>query len=67
MAATKSATGPANIIPSILKNKGRIKINGNRKMIYLVRDKKPPIFAFPIAVKKLELVSCRKLSIVKNR
>ena len=67
IAASRSATGPAYIIPSIPINNGNITISGSRNMICLVKAKKLPRFGLPIAVKKFELIGCRKLTKVKNK
>ena len=55
-AAMASAIGAENIMPSIPKKIGRIIKSGRRKIICLVREMKIPRFAFPIAVKKLEVI-----------
>ena len=65
--ATKSATGPAYITPSIPRKSGRIINNGKRKRICLVRDIKIPFFGFPIAVKKFAEIGCKKQRKIKNR
>ena len=49
--AAASAIGPAYITPSIPINRGKITINGRRKITCLVRDITTPSFAFPIEVK----------------
>ena len=66
-AARKSATGPAYMIPSIPMKRGKIIKRGRRKMICLVRDRKAPTFGLPMAVKKLEVIGCRKFRKVKNK
>ena len=53
-AAAPSAIGPAYITPSIPMNNGKIRINGSRKMICLVRDTTIPSFDFPMDVKNPE-------------
>ena len=65
--AMQSATGPAYIIPSMPMPRGRMIMSGRRKIICLVRDRNIPPFGLPIAVKKLELIGCRKFKKVKNR
>jgi hypothetical protein len=47
--------------------KGKIKINGKRNIICLVRDKNTPLLGLPIAVKKFELIGCKKFTNVKNK
>ena len=47
--------------PSIPINMGRIMISGSRKIICLVRDRKIPLVAFPMEVKKLEDTGCSPL------
>ena len=66
-AASKSATGPAYIIPSIPIKSGNTTIRGSKNKIYLVSARKLPLLGFPIAVKKLELIGCRKFTKVKNK
>ncbi len=65
--AMQSATGPAYIIPSMPMGRGNMMIRGSRKMICLVRERKMPPLGFPMAVKKLELMGCRKFRKVKKR
>ena len=67
MAAVMSATGPANIIPSMPHINGNTIISGSKKIICLVSDKKIPFLGFPIAVKKLEVKGCIQLINVPNR
>ena len=54
-------------MPSIPIKRGSAIIRGNKKIICLVRDKKIPPFGFPIAVKKFEVMGCKKLKKVKNK
>ena len=65
-AAIKSATGPAYMIPSIPMEYGNTNSNGSKKIICLVKDRNTPPFGFPIAVKKLEEIGCKKFKNVKN-
>ena len=59
--------GPAYMIPSIPRNRGRITNKGSRKIICRVRDRKVPFFGFPMEEKKVEDMGCRLLIKVKNR
>ena len=52
--AKASATGPANIMPSIPKNIGNMIMSGMRKITCRVMDKNTPLTGFPMAAKKLE-------------
>ena len=54
--------GPAYMIPSIPRNRGRITNKGSRKIICRVRDRKVPFFGFQV-----EDMGCRLLIKVKNR
>ena len=67
IAAIKSATGPANIIPSIPKNRGSIIIIGSRYIICLVKDKNIPFIGFPIDVKNVDDSGCTLFINVKKR
>ena len=55
-AATESAIGAEYITPSIPKNIGRMTISGRRKIIWRVREMKIPRLAFPMAVKKFDVI-----------
>ena len=65
-AAMPSATGPAYIIPSIPIKNGNTTSNGSKKRICLVKARKLPLFGFPIAVKKFDVIGCIKFAKVKN-
>lgn len=66
-AAIKSAMGAEYITPRIPMNIGRISSRGSKNIICLVRDKKIPLAAFPMDVKKLETIGWIPLIKVKNR
>ena len=66
-AAIKSAIGPANITPLMPIAIGRKIIRGSKKMICRVRDRKVPMPARPMAVKKLDEIGCKALRKVQNR
>ena len=53
-AAKVSAMGAAYMMPSIPHRRGKMTINGNRKMICRVKLKNVPIFGFPMEVKKVD-------------
>ena len=55
-AATKSAIGPAYIIPLIPINIGRTTKSGKKKIICLVKERKTPFFGLPIEVKKFATI-----------
>ena len=65
--ATKSAIGPAYMMPSMPINSGRITINGSKKRIWRVRDRKIPFFGYPIAVNRFDAIGCTQCKNVKNR
>ena len=65
--AVMSAMGPAYNIPSIPRKSGKIKISGSKKNICRVSERKIPFLGFPIAVKKLEVMGCKKFKKVKNK
>ena len=67
MAAIRSATGPAYMMPSIPTNNGKIIISGSKNKICLVKDNIIPLVGLPIAVKKLDEIGCKKIKKVKNK
>ena len=42
-------------------------MNGSRNIICLVRDKKIPLYALPMEVKKVDVIGCMKFKKVKNK
>ena len=67
VAAAISATGPANMTPSIPNMAGNSNSKGSRKMIYLVREIKIPRLALPMAVKKFAVSGWMQLIKVKKK
>ena len=65
--AARSAMGPAYIMPSIPMKIGKRMINGSKKRICLVSDKKIPLTGFPMAVKKVEVTGWIPFKKVANR
>ena len=66
-AANPSAIGAENITPSIPKKIGKTIIKGSKKITCLVKERKIPRFAFPIAVKKFAVIGCSPLIKVQNK
>ena len=66
-AATKSAMGAEYMTPSIPKKIGRIRISGSRKIICRVSERKTPLTALPIDVKKLAVIGWIQFRNVKKR
>ena len=66
IAATLSATGPAYITPSIPQSIGKITISGSRQMICLVKERKIPLLAFPMEVKKFDVIGWIPFKNVQN-
>ena len=67
MIARESEIGPAYRIPSIPMERGSISISGIKKMICLVSERIAPLKAFPIEVKKVDVMGCIKFRQIKNR
>ena len=65
--AARSAIGAAYMMPSMPRKSGNSNSSGSRKIICLVNERKIPRFGLPIAVKKFEVIGCRKFKNVKNR
>ena len=63
----KSAIGPANKMPSMPINNGRINSGGRKNKICRVSERNAPLTALPIAVKKVVEIGCKKSMNVKNR
>ena len=53
--------------PSIPINRGRIKSNGMKKIICLVRDRKIPFAGFPMEVKNVDVIGCKASNQIKNK
>ena len=66
-AAVKSETAAAYKIPSSPQNKGKISKRGIKKITCLVIDRKIPFKGFPIDVKKVVLIGCKKLTMLPKR
>lgn len=67
IAASKSAVGPAYMIPSMPKNIGNMTRDGSRNMICLVKARNVPIFGLPMAEKNVDDEGWMLLMNVKNR
>ena len=67
IAESKSAIGPANKIPSIPKNSGSNNSGGMKKSICRVSERNAPFPAFPMAVKNVVEIGCKKSIQVKNK
>ena len=63
----RSAIGPAYKTPIIPKKCGSITTSGSRNRICLVRERKVPLYAFPIELTKVQEIGCKKFNQVKNR
>ena len=66
-AARQSATGAAYMIPSMPTKSGNISVRGSKNTICLVSDRKVPFCGFPIEVKNVDVIGCKKFTKVKNR
>ena len=49
------------------KKCGSATISGSRNMICLVRERKVPLYAFPMELKNIEEIGCKKFNQVKKQ
>lgn len=66
-AADRNQHLPANKMPSMPINNGRINSGGRKNKICRVSERNAPLTALPIAVKKVVEIGCKKSMNVKNR